>query len=148
MTRGIRKTAVLLGSMALLSTISLAQASGNNSGKQSDPHHSRLSKMAFWHRNKNSDKKPAQSAKPAAKPAQASKAQTSKKEDPKSTPVKATADKQTSKTKQITASKTQKPQQHASKTSNSATKKQTASKAKSQAQAKDSKEPKTVALKQ
>jgi hypothetical protein len=62
MSKAVR-TALSLGlSLVLLSALTMAQAGGNNAGKdKSKQHHSRLAKVAFWHHHKDAD----QNANPA-----------------------------------------------------------------------------------
>lgn len=75
MNRPLKATLSLLGGMAMFGAVALAQASGNNAGKEE--HHSRFAKVAFWHHHKDSAKnpKPALATKAQSKPAQAKPAQ-------------------------------------------------------------------------
>ena len=107
MTKVTRATLCLLASLALFSTLTVAQPGGNNAQKDTNSeHHSRLGKVAFWRHHKDNDKNTKQAAatKAPSKQAQAKPAQV--------TPVSA---KQTAGNKE--------PKQHASNKSTAAAKK-------------------------
>jgi hypothetical protein len=67
MSKAIKTGLSLVASLALFSSLAMAQASGYNADKDKNKeHHSRLAKAAFWRHHKDSDKN--------AKPAQATQA--------------------------------------------------------------------------
>jgi len=130
MREAIRITLSLVASLALFSTLAMAQPSGNNEGKDKNKeHHSRISKLAFWRHHKNADKN--------AKQAQATQVP-SKQDQAKTTQVKPA--------KEAAGKKDQKQDQHASNMSKPSDKKApAANKTKARQKAQD---PKTVSLKQ
>jgi hypothetical protein len=78
MREAIRITLSLVASLALFSTLAMAQPSGNNDGKDKNKeHHSRISKLAFWRHHKGADKNTnqAQATHAPSKQAQAKTAQ-------------------------------------------------------------------------
>ena len=131
MSKAIRTTLSLVVSLVLFSTLTMAQAGGNNTNKDKNKeHHSRLAKVAFWrHKDAGKNAKQAQATPTPSKPAQAKTAQ-----------VKSAS------TKQAAGKKDQKQEQHASNMSKPSTKKvPAAKKTKPQQKGQD---PKTVSLKQ
>ena len=78
MSKAIRITLSLVLSLVLFSTLTMAQPGGNNADKDKNKeHHSRLSKLAFWHHHRDRDKsaKTVQAKQAQPKPAQAKAAQ-------------------------------------------------------------------------
>jgi hypothetical protein len=133
MRKVIRIFLSLVVSLALFTTLTMAQAGGNNADKNKNnkEHHSRISKLAFWRHHKDADKnaKQAQTTQAPSKQAQAKAAQ-----------IKPTS------TKQVAGKKDQKHEQHASNMSKPSDKKApAANKTKARQKAQD---PKTVSLKQ
>lgn len=56
MSKAIRATLSLMVSLVLFSALTMAQPGGNNTDKDKNKeHHSRLSKLAFWHHHRDSD---------------------------------------------------------------------------------------------
>jgi len=131
MREAIRITLSLVASLALFSTLAMAQPSGNNEGKDKNKeHHSRISKLAFWRHHTGADK--------SANQAQATQAP-SKQAQAKTTQVKPAS------TKQVAGKKDQKHEQHASNMSKPYVKKApAANKTKGQQKAED---PNTASLK-
>jgi hypothetical protein len=132
MRKVIRIFLSLVVSLALFTTLTMAQAGGNNADKNKNnkEHHSRISKLAFWRHHKDADKnaKQAQTTQAPSKQAQAKAAQ-----------IKPTS------TKQVAGKKDQKHEQHASNMSKPYVKKApAANKTKGQQKAED---PKTASLK-
>ena len=126
MSKAIRIPLSLVASLVLFSTLTIAQPSGNNDGKDKNKeHHSPFVKVAFWRHYKDTDKNANQSQ---AKQAPSKQAQA------KTTQVKPT--------KQVAGKKDQKHEQHASNMSKPYVKKAPASN-KTKAQ-----DPKAVSLKQ
>ena len=132
MRKAIRTTLSLVVSLVLFSSLTTAQAGGNNADKdKGKEHHSRLAKAAVWRHHKESDKNTKQAT---ATHAQSTPAKTTK-----------TAQIRPASTKQTSGKKELKQEQHASNTSKPASKKApAANKAKSQQKPQD---PKTVSLK-
>jgi hypothetical protein len=132
MRKVIRIFLSLVVSLALFTTLTMAQAGGNNADKNKNKeHHSRISKLAFWRHHKDADKnaKQAQTTQAPSKPAQAKAAQ-----------IKPAS------TKQVAGTKDQKHEQHVSNMSKPYVKKAPATnKTKAQQKAQD---PKAVSLKQ
>jgi hypothetical protein len=136
MSKAMRTTVCVAVSLVLSGVLAMAQTSGNNVDKdQNKEHHSRFSKVAFWHRHKDADKNAKQS-------------ETTK------TPSRQTQVKQTQvKTAQVkpvpakpASGKSQNQAQHATNMKKVSTKKPaSANKTKAQQKAQD---PKTVSLKQ
>ena len=90
MGKVVRNTLSVVVSLALFSVVALAQPGGYNANKaNSNEHHSRFAKLAFWRHHKNNDRKVKQAqAKPAhLKQAQANALQI------KPSPAKRAADK-------------------------------------------------------
>src|ERR1700758_4058807 len=77
MSKAIRTTLSLVVSLVLFSTLTMAQAGGNNTNKDKNKeHHSRLAKVAFWrHKDAGKNAKQAQATPTPSKPAQAKTAQ-------------------------------------------------------------------------
>lgn len=118
MSKAVRSILSLVVSLVLFSTLTIAQTGGNaDKDKNSQEHHSRFAKAAFWRHHKDADKNAKQAQVPqASKPAPAKTAQLK--------PVSA---------KLSAGKKDQKPEEHASNTSKpSAKKAPAASKAKPQ----------------
>jgi hypothetical protein len=132
MRKAIRITLSLVASLALFSTLTMAQPSGNNDGRDKNKeHHSRISKLAFWRHHKGTDKNAnqAQATQAPSKQGQAKTAQT-----------------KPASSKQVVSKTDSKPEQHASKMSTvSAKKASTAKKTKPRPKAEDHK---TASLKQ
>jgi len=132
MRKVIRIFLSLVVSLALFTTLTMAQAGGNNADKNKNKeHHSRFAKVAFWRHHKGTDKntKQAQATLAPSKQAQAKAAQ-----------IKPTS------TKQVASKKDQKHEQHASNMTKPSDKKApAANKTKGQQKAQD---PKTVSLNQ
>ena len=130
MSKAIRIILSLVVSLVLFTTLTMAQAGGNNTDKNKNKeHHSRFAKVAFWRHHKDADKN--------AKQAQATQVP-SKQAQAKTTPVKPA--------KQAAGKKDQKQEQHASNMSKPSDKKTpAANKTKARQKAQD---PKTVSLKQ
>jgi hypothetical protein len=130
MSKAIRTILSLVVSLVLFSTLTMAQAGGNDADKDKNKeHHSRLAKVAFWRHHKDADKnaKQAQATQAPAKLAQAKTAQVKP-------------------AKQAAGKKDQKQDQHASNMSKpSAKNAPAANKTKPRQKAQD---PKTVSLKQ
>jgi len=125
MSKAIRSILSLVVSLVLFSSLTVAQTGGNaNKDKNSQEHHGRLAKAAFWRHHKDAEKNAKQAQAPqASKPTQAKTAQLK--------PVAA---------KVSAGKKDQKPEQHASNTSEpSAKKAPAANKAKPQPKAQDPK---------
>lgn len=111
MSKAIRATLSLVVTLVLFSSLTTAQAGGNNADKDtSEQHHSRLAKAAVWRHHKDADKhaKEANATPAASKPAQAKTK---------------TAQIKPASAKQVTAKKEQKQEQHASNTSKPSSKK-------------------------
>jgi hypothetical protein len=132
MRKAIRITLSLVASLALFSTLTMAQPSGNNDGKDKNKeHHSRISKLAFWRHHKGTDKN--------ANQAQATQAP-SKQAQAKTAQIKPAS------TKQVAGKTNPQPEQQASKMSKVSTKKASAAnKTKPRQKAEDHK---TASLKQ
>jgi hypothetical protein len=132
MSKAIRTTLSLVVSLVLFSTLTMAQAGGNNADKDKNKeHHSRLAKVAFWRHHKDADK--------SAKQAQATQAP-SKQAQAKTAQIKPSS------AKQAAGKKDQKQEQHASHMSKTSAKKApAANKTKPRQKAQD---PKTASLKQ
>ena len=132
MSRAIRSILSLVVSLVLFSSLTVAQTGGNaNKDKNSQEHHGRLAKAAFWRHHKDADKK--------AKQAQATQAP-SKQAQAKTAQIKPAS------TKEAAGKKDQKQEQHASNMSKpSAKKAPAANKTKPRQKAQD---PKTASLKQ
>jgi hypothetical protein len=130
MSKAIRIILSLVVSLVLFTTLTMAQAGGNNADKNKNKeHHSRFAKVAFWRHHKDADEN--------AKQAQATQVP-SKQAQAKTTQVKPA--------KQAAGKKDQKQEQHASNMSKPSDKKApTANKTKARQKAQD---PKTVSLKQ
>jgi len=132
MREAIRITLSLVVSLVLFTTLTMAQAGGNNADKNKNKeHHSRISKLAFWRHHKGADK--------SANQAQATRAP-SKQAQAKTAQIKPAS------TKQAAGKKDQKREQDASNMSKPYVKKApAANKSKAQQKAED---PKTASLKQ
>ena len=66
MNQGFRTTQKIVVSALLLSAAAMGQTSAKNTETASKEHHSKMSKVAFWHRHNDASKNAKQ---PAAKPA-------------------------------------------------------------------------------
>ena len=131
MRKAIRTMLSLVVSLVLLSTMTMAQAGGNNAEKdKNNEHHSRLAKVAFWRHHKDADKN--------AKPAQATQAPS------KQAPAK-TAQVKPASAKQTAGKKDQRQEQHASNVSKPSTKKAPAA---NKTKPRPAQDPKTASLKQ
>jgi hypothetical protein len=131
MSKAIRTVLNLVISLGLLSTMTMAQAGGNNAEKdKNNEHHSRFARVAFWRHHKDADKN--------AKPAQATPAP-SKQTQPKTAQVKPASAKQTA------GKKDQKQEQNASNVSKPSTKKAPAA---NKTKPRQTPDPKTASLKQ
>jgi hypothetical protein len=132
MSKGMRGVLSLVVSLVLFSTLTMAEAGGNNANRdKNNKHHSPFAKLAFWrhHKDTNKNAKTAHATHALSKQAQAKAAQ-----------IKPAS------TKQATGKKDQKQGQHASTASkNSAKKAPTANKTKQGQKAQD---PNTASLKQ
>jgi D-alanyl-D-alanine carboxypeptidase len=129
MSKAIRTTVTLAVSLLVFSAMMMARASADNSAKDKNQQHSRLSKVAFWRHHSDADKN--------AKKAQAAPA-SPKLVNAKTAQVKPVAAKQVV-GKQVVSRKDQKPKQHSSKVTKPSTKKAPVANKMKQPQEQDSK---------